>query len=79
MAIERITTIGDLVVLTLSKSLLEQLGIEVGDQVDVSVVDKSIVIRSLEGAERAQKLDKIVHGLISRRREVYVELATGVE
>ena len=73
------TTMGDSVVLTLSKSVLEQLGVEVGDQIDVAVVDKSAVIRSLKEAQQTQKLDDIVHCLISCRWEVYEQLATGAE
>lgn len=79
MSRERITETESSAALLLSPELLEQLGVSVGDEVDVSVVDRTLVLRSLDEAKRAQKIDAATKAVFERRRSAYEELARGAE
>lgn len=79
MAVGKIIQIDDMISLTLPKSLLEQLGLMVGDEVNVDIVDNRIVAQSKAQTDHEERLSKIAQGLIERRSEVYKALAGGVD
>ncbi len=77
MTNEQIITIGDPAGVLLSPELLQQIGVGQGDQVEVSIVDRTLIVRSLEEAERARKIAAATRDIFDRRREAYLELAKG--
>lgn len=79
MTVERIVMMGDAVVLTLSESVLKELSIEVGDQVDVAIVDNMLVARSVKEAERAEKLNEATARVFEKYGDVFKALAAGAE
>ena len=79
MSRKRITETGDSAALLLSPDILESLGISVGDEVDVSIVGRTLILRSLGEAERARKIEALTRVVFDRRRSAYEELAKGAE
>lgn len=79
MTNEQIITIGDPAGVFLSEEILHQIGVDVGDQVVVSVLDRTLIVRSLDEAERRQKMDAAMKELMENRQEVYECLAEGVQ
>lgn len=79
MSRNRITETQNSAALLLSPELLEKLGINIGDEVDVSVVDRTLILRSLDEAERARKIDAATKTVFENRRSAYEELARGAE
>ena len=79
MSRKRITTAGDSAAVILSQEILDVMGVKVGDEVDVSVVDRTLILRSLDEAERARKIDAATKDIFERRRSAYEELAGGAE
>lgn len=59
----------------LPPELLAQAGMSVGDQVDVTLVDQSIVLQPIEVAERVKHIDQITEQILVQRRSVYEALA----
>jgi antitoxin component of MazEF toxin-antitoxin module len=59
----------------LPPELLAQAGMSVGDQVDVTLVDQSIVLQPIEAAERVKRIDQITEQILVQRRSVYEALA----
>jgi antitoxin component of MazEF toxin-antitoxin module len=59
----------------LPPELLAQVGMSVGDQVDVTLVDQSIVLQPIEVAERVKRIDQITEQILVQRRSVYEALA----
>ncbi len=53
------------------------MGISVGDEVDVSVVNRTLILRSLDEAERARKIGAATDVVFVRRRSAYEKLAEG--
>jgi len=79
MSRKRITSAGDSAAVILSQEILDVMGVKVGDEIDVSVVDRTLILRSLEEAERARKVDAATKDIFERRRSAYEELAGGAE
>lgn len=73
----RIAAVGEGPALILTQELLDQLGVKAGDQVDITVADRTLTVRPLAEAERARLIDEAMEKLIERRRGLYQRLAEG--
>lgn len=79
MSRKRITTAGDSATVLLPQERLDLMGVAAGDEVDVSVVDGTLIVRSLAEAERAQQIAAATQSVLERRQSAYEELAKGAE
>ena len=79
MSRKRIMASEDSATLLLPKEILDAMGVNVGDEIDVSVTDRTLTLRSLDEAERARKLCTATEAVFERRRVAYEELAKGAE
>lgn len=77
MSRRRITTAEDSAALLLPQEMLDEMGISIGDEVDVSVVNRTLILRSLDEAERARKIGAATDAVFVRRRSAYEKLAEG--
>ena len=74
----RITTSGNSAALILSQDLLGLMGVGAGDEVDVSLVDRTLVVRPLGEAERAAKVESAIDEVFRRDASLLKRLAAGV-
>jgi len=79
MSRRRITASGNSTTLLLPQEILDMMGVGDGDEVDVSVVDRTLILRPLDEAERAQKIEATTKSVFERRKSAYEELAKGAE
>jgi len=79
MSREKITTSGDNATVRLPAEVLESLGLAVGDEVEILVVDRTLVVRPLNETERRERMEAVTNEVFERRRVAYEELAKGVE
>jgi antitoxin component of MazEF toxin-antitoxin module len=79
MSRERITVIGESAALLLSQDVLDKLGIAIGDEVELSLVDRTLILQPLDEAYRAQKLEAVTKTVFERRQSAYTRLAQGAE
>ena len=79
MSRKRITAAEDSATVFLPQELLDEMGVAAGDEVDVSVVDRTLIVRPLDEAERAQMIEVATAEVFERRRSAYEELAKGAE
>jgi antitoxin component of MazEF toxin-antitoxin module len=79
MSRKRIATSEDSASILLPQEVLDQLGINAGDEVDLSVVDRTLILRPLDEAERTQRIEDAITTVIERRHSAYEQLAKGVE
>ena len=79
MTLRTITTIGDSAALLLTAEVLNQVGVQVGDEVDVSVVDRTLIVRPLDEVEREKTFSEGMESLLKRRKRLYEALAKGPE
>ena len=57
MSRERITAVGETAALLLPKEVLDKLGIAIGDEVELSLIDRTLMLQPLDEAARGQKLE----------------------
>jgi antitoxin component of MazEF toxin-antitoxin module len=74
---EQVFTLGESVELVISREILTRIGVDAGDKVEVAISDRSLIVRSLEEAERARKIAAATRDIFDRRREAYLKLAEG--
>ena len=79
MSHERIIAVGESAALILPKDVLDKLGIAVGDEVELSLIDRTLIIQPLAEADRAQKLEEVIKTVFERRHSAYARLAQGAE
>ena len=74
---KRITTIDDGASLVLPPEAIDALGVKPGEQVDVKVIGRAVVVRSVEEARRSSNFLKSFETILQRRRKAYDKLAEG--
>ena len=79
MSRKRITVSGSPTTLLLPQEILDKMGVADGDEVDVSIVDRTLILMPLDEVERAQRLGAATESVLQRRKSAYQELAKGVE
>lgn len=79
MVRQQITTIGNSPALLLSPELLKMMGIAIGDEVDMSVVDRTLILRPRNALERIEKIEAATLAVFERRKSAYEELAKGAD
>lgn len=76
----RITTIDGSAAVLISSEIMEQMGVQIGDEVDIVVADNALVVRRVEeDAKPERTLEEIIDGIFERRADAYRRLAEGVE
>jgi antitoxin component of MazEF toxin-antitoxin module len=79
MSHERIIAVGESAALILPNDVLDKLGIAVGDEVELSLIDRTLIVQPLAEADRAQKLEEVIKTVFERRQSAYARLAQGAE
>ncbi|MEW6131279.1 MAG: AbrB/MazE/SpoVT family DNA-binding domain-containing protein [Acidobacteriota bacterium] len=79
MSRKRIETSKDLAAILLPQEVLDQLGIKAGDEVDLAIIDRTLILRPLEEAERVLKIEQVTDTVFERRKSAYEQLAKGIE
>jgi antitoxin component of MazEF toxin-antitoxin module len=77
MAHQKITTVNNTAALLLTPDVLDQMGISIGDDVEVTLVDRTLILRPLAEVEREQAVAVLTQALLERRHRVYAALAEG--
>ena len=76
---QRITAAENSATVLLPQEIIEMIGVQQVDEVDVSVVDRTVMVKPLEEAEHAQKLESVRESVFQRRASAYEELAKRAE
>lgn len=79
MSRERIHKAGDVAAVRLPPQILEDLGIGIGDEVEMSIKEGAIILRPLDEPEPARKIEDASTAVIDRRKSAYEELARGAD
>ena len=73
------TTIDQGSSVALPAEALNALGVEIGAEVDVEIVGRALVVRSVEEARRSREFASTFESILTKRRTAYEELAKGPE
>ncbi len=74
-----LTTLDQSSSVPLPPEALEALGVEAGAELEVEIVGRALVVRSLEEAKRSHEFMSAFESILSKRRSAYEELAKGPE
>jgi antitoxin component of MazEF toxin-antitoxin module len=74
-----VTTIDQRSALALPREALDALGVEAGAELEVEIVGRALVVRSVEEAKRSRDFMNAFESILSKRRTAYEQLATGPE
>lgn len=72
-----LTTLDQSSSVLLPPEALEALGIEAGAELEVEIVGRALVVRSVEEARRSRDFMSAFESILSKRRSAYEELAKG--
>lgn len=72
-----LTTLDQSSSVVLPPEALEALGIEAGAELEVEIVGRALVVRSVEEARRSRDFMSAFESILSKRRSAYEELAKG--
>ena len=75
----RITTIDDAVSVSLSQEAVDALGVGKGGELDIEIVGRALVVRSVEEAQRSRDFASTFESVLKRRQKAYEKLAEGPE
>lgn len=76
---KRITTIDDASSVCLPQEAVDALGVGAGGELDIEIVGRALVVRSVEEAQRSREFGSMFESVLNRRREAYEKLAEGPE
>ena len=72
-----VTTLDQRSSIPLPPEALDALGVEAGAEVEVEIVGRAVVVRSVEEARRSRDFMSSFESILSKRRTAYEELAKG--
>ncbi len=72
-----IITIDDAASVSLSPEAVDALGVKAGGELDVEIVGRALVVRSVEEARRSRHFIDTFESVLQRRRKAYEQLAEG--
>ena len=72
---KKVIAVGDAAAIILTRDLLELTGLEIGQEVDLSVMGQTLVIRSAQETERIKVLCPAADRVFERRRGLLTKLA----
>lgn len=76
---KRIVGVDEAARLTLPQEAVEALGLQPGDEVDIEIIGRAVVVRSVAEATRAGDFSKSFESILQRRRSAYDQLAEGAK
>ena len=72
-----VTTIDQRSSVALTPEALDALGVKAGAELEVEIVGRALVVRSVEEARRSREFISAFESILSKRRTAYEELAKG--
>jgi antitoxin component of MazEF toxin-antitoxin module len=73
----RVTTLDDTASVSLPPEAVKALGVGAGGELDIEIVGRALVVRSIEDAQRSREFSDILESVLKRRRKAYEQLAKG--
>ncbi|MEK6337342.1 MAG: hypothetical protein AABM67_20660 [Acidobacteriota bacterium] len=72
---KRITTLDDAASVSLPPEAVEALGVVAGGELDIEIVGRALIVRSVEDAQRSREFSDILESVLKKRRKAYEQLA----
>jgi len=76
---KKISSVGNSAAIVLSRDVLKLMNLEIGDEVELSVLDQALIVRSAHEAERNERVRRAADRVFERRKVLLARLAEGPE
>ena len=70
-----IVPLGESAAVVLPASVLEAMGLRIGDVVEVTLAERQLILRPVQDAGRRQQFEEITQEVFEQRRDAYQRLA----
>ena len=74
---KKITTLDNAASVSLPPEAVDALGVNAGDELDIQIVGRALVVRSADEARRSREFADIFESVLMKRRRAYERLAEG--
>jgi antitoxin component of MazEF toxin-antitoxin module len=74
-----IITIDETASVSLPRDAVDALGVSNGGELDIEIVGRALVVRSVEEAQRSRDFANTFESILKRRQKAYEQLAEGPE
>ena len=74
---KRITTLDDASSVSLPPDAVEALGVGAGGELDIEIVGRALVVRTVEDASRSREFADTFESVLKKRQRAYEQLAEG--
>jgi antitoxin component of MazEF toxin-antitoxin module len=74
---KRITTLDDASSVSLPPDAVEALGVGTGGELDIEIVGRALVVRTVEDASRSREFADTFESVLKKRQRAYEQLAEG--
>ena len=74
---KRITTLDGTASVSLPPEAVDALGVTAGDELDIEIVGRALVVRSADEARRSREFTDLFESVLKKRRRAYERLAEG--
>ena len=74
---KRIIRLNEAASVALPPEAVEALGVAAGDELDIEIVGRALIVRSVEDAQHSREFSDIFEAVLNRRRRAYEQLAEG--
>jgi putative addiction module antidote len=78
MLTKKITQLGNSAAIVLPKDILALMNIGIGDEVELTMIDKTLVVKSISEKERQEIVKNAADKVFLRRKSMLEHLAKGV-
>jgi putative addiction module antidote len=79
MLTKKITQLGNSAAIVLPKDILALMNLGIGDEVEISLIDKTLTVKALSEKERQEKVKKAADKVFERRKSMLEFLAKGAD
>jgi antitoxin component of MazEF toxin-antitoxin module len=74
---KKISSVGNSAAIVLSRDVLRLMDLEIGDEVELSVLDQALIVRSTQEVERSERVRRAADRVITQRKGLLARLAEG--
>lgn len=74
---KKISSVGNSAAIVLSRDVLKLMNLEIGDEVELSVLDQALIVRSAQEAERSERVRQAADRVFVRHKGLLARLAEG--
>jgi putative addiction module antidote len=79
MLTKKITSLGNSAAVVLPKDVLQMMNVQIGDEVELKLIDRTLVLRPVSEKAREELVDAAIDEVFAQRKILLEKLAEGAD